>query len=167
MSVIDLITRVDAICKKYDKYDVDKHRESDNVSGDDAFARLYGAVEANVDTALQVSHCFPLFTWLLGLWVLVFSWFCYVFFRLSMRKSLFVWREKKRQRGGNKRKMIGTFFFLEFSVISLVQLLVFLSVWLLKKLEEESLNICLVLLFLFSYSIAKKVIEMVILRLRK
>lgn len=73
MSVIDLITRVDAICKKYDKYDVDKHRESDNVSGDDAFARLYGAVEANVDTALQVSHCFPLFTWLLGLWVLVFS----------------------------------------------------------------------------------------------
>lgn len=63
--------------------------------------------------------------------------------------------------------MIGTFFFLEFSVISLVQLLVFLSVWLLKKLEEESLNICLVLLFLFSYSIAKKVIEMVILRLRK
>ncbi|KAF7153014.1 hypothetical protein RHSIM_Rhsim01G0163700 [Rhododendron simsii] len=39
MSVIDLITRVDAICQKYEKYDVDKHKEV-NVSGDDAFARL-------------------------------------------------------------------------------------------------------------------------------
>ncbi|CAA6671644.1 unnamed protein product [Spirodela intermedia] len=32
MSVIDILTRVDAICKKYDKYDVDKQRDL-NVSG--------------------------------------------------------------------------------------------------------------------------------------
>lgn len=55
MSMIDLITRVDAICKKYDKYDIDKQRELNNVSVDDGFARLYGAVEADLETALQVS----------------------------------------------------------------------------------------------------------------
>jgi SYP7 family syntaxin len=54
MGVIDLITRVDAICKKYDKYDVDKHKDS-SVPGDDTFARLYGVVEADTDAALQVS----------------------------------------------------------------------------------------------------------------
>lgn len=53
MSVIDLITRVDAICKKYDKYDVDKQKEL-NVAGDDAFARLYGVFEAEVEAAIQV-----------------------------------------------------------------------------------------------------------------
>lgn len=51
--MIDLITRVDAICKKYEKYDVDKQRES-NFAGDDAFARLYGVFETEVDDALQV-----------------------------------------------------------------------------------------------------------------
>ncbi|KAE9447910.1 hypothetical protein C3L33_20179, partial [Rhododendron williamsianum] len=51
MSVIDILTRVDAICKKYDKYDVDEHRHL-NVSAD-AFARLYNAVEADTDSALQ------------------------------------------------------------------------------------------------------------------
>ncbi|GAY51475.1 Syntaxin-71 [Citrus sinensis] len=55
MSVIDLITRVDAICKKYDKYDVDKQKEL-NVYGDDAFARLYGVVQADLDAALQKSE---------------------------------------------------------------------------------------------------------------
>lgn len=52
MSVIDILTRVDAICQKYDKYDVDKQRES-NVSGDDAFARLYASVESDIESALQ------------------------------------------------------------------------------------------------------------------
>ncbi|XP_010544751.1 PREDICTED: syntaxin-73-like [Tarenaya hassleriana] len=52
MSVIDLITRVDAICKKYDKYDVDKQREA-NVSGDDPFARLFAAVDSSLETVLQ------------------------------------------------------------------------------------------------------------------
>nr|GMD24772.1 syntaxin-71-like [Ipomoea batatas] len=52
MSVIDLLTRVDAICKKYDKYDVEKQKDS-NISGDDAFARLYGEIESDIETCLQ------------------------------------------------------------------------------------------------------------------
>ena len=50
MTVIDILTRVDTICKKYD---VDKQRES-NISGDNAFARLYGAFETQIETALKV-----------------------------------------------------------------------------------------------------------------
>ena len=53
MSVIDILTRVDAICKKYDKYDVEKQKDL-NVAGDDAFARLYAAVEADLESAIQV-----------------------------------------------------------------------------------------------------------------
>lgn len=34
-------------------YDVDKQRES-NISGDDSFARLYGAFETQIETALEV-----------------------------------------------------------------------------------------------------------------
>ncbi|MQL72384.1 hypothetical protein Taro_004698 [Colocasia esculenta] len=52
MSVIDILTRVDSICKKYDKYDVDKQRDL-NVSGDDAFARLFTDVENDIEAALQ------------------------------------------------------------------------------------------------------------------
>ncbi|XP_048320652.2 syntaxin-71 [Ziziphus jujuba] len=52
MSVIDILTRVDAICKKYDKYDVEKQKDL-NVAGDDAFARLYASVEADIDAALE------------------------------------------------------------------------------------------------------------------
>jgi len=54
MSVIDILTRVDSICKKYDKYDVEKHRDS-NISGDDAFAKLYASVDADIEALLQVS----------------------------------------------------------------------------------------------------------------
>ncbi|KAG1367844.1 Syntaxin-71 [Cocos nucifera] len=54
MSVIDILTRVDAICKKYDKYDVEKQR-AENVSGDDAFARLFAAVESDIEAALEKS----------------------------------------------------------------------------------------------------------------
>lgn len=53
MSVIDLLTRVDAICKKYDKYDVTQKDSA--ISGEDAFARLYAAVESDIEEALQVS----------------------------------------------------------------------------------------------------------------
>ncbi|KAL7248151.1 hypothetical protein ACSBR2_002959 [Camellia fascicularis] len=52
MSVIDILTRLDAICQKYDKYDLDKQKDL-NVSGDDAFARLYASVESDIDAALQ------------------------------------------------------------------------------------------------------------------
>ncbi|KAF8108528.1 hypothetical protein N665_0108s0063 [Sinapis alba] len=52
MGVVDLITRIDSICKKYDKYDFDKQRET-NISGDDAFSRLYSSFESTLDTLLQ------------------------------------------------------------------------------------------------------------------
>ncbi|KAK8914644.1 Syntaxin-71 [Platanthera zijinensis] len=57
MSVIDLLTRVDAICKKYDKYDVEKQRsDAGNFPNEDAFARLYSSVEADLEAALQKSE---------------------------------------------------------------------------------------------------------------
>ncbi|RDY00098.1 Syntaxin-71 [Mucuna pruriens] len=52
MSVIDILTRVDSICKKYDKYDVEKQRDS-NISADDAFAKHYAAVDADIEALLQ------------------------------------------------------------------------------------------------------------------
>jgi len=57
MSVIDLLTRVDSICKKYDKYDLDKQNNA-NVSGDDAFVRLYASVDSDIESLLQVSRIF-------------------------------------------------------------------------------------------------------------
>lgn len=53
MSVIDILTTVDSIFKKYDNYKVEKHRDS-NVSSDDAFARLYTSIDANIDALLQL-----------------------------------------------------------------------------------------------------------------
>uniref|UniRef100_A0A2N9F0G2 t-SNARE coiled-coil homology domain-containing protein n=1 Tax=Fagus sylvatica TaxID=28930 RepID=A0A2N9F0G2_FAGSY len=55
MSLTDIIARVDAICKKYEKYDVDNHNDP-IVSGEDVFARLYGVVEADTNATLQKSE---------------------------------------------------------------------------------------------------------------
>jgi SYP7 family syntaxin len=52
MTVIDILTRVDAICQKYDKYDVDKLNGA-NVAGDDPFARLYASVDADVNQCVE------------------------------------------------------------------------------------------------------------------
>lgn len=54
MSLVELITRVDAICNKYDKYDVDKHRNVD-VSGEDAFGRFYSEFQSNIDAVVAKS----------------------------------------------------------------------------------------------------------------
>ncbi|KAM3399080.1 syntaxin-71-like [Capsicum galapagoense] len=51
MSVIDIIFRVDSICKKYDKYDVEKHSANDSSS--DAFARLYSSFEWQIDVTSE------------------------------------------------------------------------------------------------------------------
>ena len=59
MSVIEILTRVDAICKKYDKYDIDKQKDA-NIAGDDAFARLYSAIQSDIEAALQVTINFSL-----------------------------------------------------------------------------------------------------------
>ena len=51
-SMIDVLTRVDAICKKYERYDADRHW------GDgDPFSRLYAAVDAEIDAAVEVIGC--------------------------------------------------------------------------------------------------------------
>ncbi|CAI9761082.1 unnamed protein product [Fraxinus pennsylvanica] len=50
-----ILTRVDAIYKKYDKYDIEKQKDS-NIAGDDAFARLYAALEFDIEAALQKSR---------------------------------------------------------------------------------------------------------------
>ncbi|KAL2332052.1 hypothetical protein Fmac_019633 [Flemingia macrophylla] len=55
MSVVDILFRVDAICHKYEKYDIDKQREL-NAYGDDVFARLYAAVEDAIQTAFNKSE---------------------------------------------------------------------------------------------------------------
>lgn len=53
MSLFDIVFRIDEICKKYDKYDIDKQREL-NAHGDDAFARLYATFEDQIDSTYQV-----------------------------------------------------------------------------------------------------------------
>ena len=58
MSVIDLITRVEAICKKYEKYNIDKQKEV-NVSSDDAFGHLYSIFDSDLDQALQRLESVP------------------------------------------------------------------------------------------------------------
>ncbi|XAR60459.1 hypothetical protein NMG60_11033856 [Bertholletia excelsa] len=55
MSVIDILFRVESICRKYEKYDVEKQREL-NASTDDAFSRLYSAVDSQIETALRKSE---------------------------------------------------------------------------------------------------------------
>ncbi|KAF3498545.1 hypothetical protein DY000_02056814 [Brassica cretica] len=58
MGLVDLITRVDSICKKYEKYDLAKQREEANISGDDAFSRLYSSFESALETLLQKTEEF-------------------------------------------------------------------------------------------------------------
>eukprot|EP01018_Ginkgo_biloba_P029336 Gb_06299 [translate_table: standard] len=55
MSVIDILTRVDAICNKYEKYDIEKHKDN-QISGTDAFVRLYTVVEADIEAAMQKAN---------------------------------------------------------------------------------------------------------------
>ncbi|KAL3701142.1 hypothetical protein R1sor_019164 [Riccia sorocarpa] len=56
MSVIDILTRVDALCKKYDKYDVDKQKaDLTNTSGDQ-FLRLYTVIEEDIQAAEEKSN---------------------------------------------------------------------------------------------------------------
>ncbi|XP_057529590.1 syntaxin-72-like isoform X2 [Amaranthus tricolor] len=54
VTVIDLLTTADAT------YDVEKQRDS-NISGDDAFARLYSFVESDIKAAHQLSNLFSFF----------------------------------------------------------------------------------------------------------
>ncbi|GAB2223243.1 hypothetical protein Droror1_Dr00017381 [Drosera rotundifolia] len=50
MSLIDILFRVDQICKKFEKYDIDKQRQL-NANADDPFAKLYSSIESDIDAA--------------------------------------------------------------------------------------------------------------------
>ncbi|OVA18105.1 Target SNARE coiled-coil domain [Macleaya cordata] len=54
MSVIDILIRVDSICNKYEKYDIQKQRDL-NASGDDAFSRLCSSIDSDINAALEKS----------------------------------------------------------------------------------------------------------------
>eukprot|EP00245_Coleochaete_scutata_P005898 TRINITY_DN19886_c0_g1_i1.p1 TRINITY_DN19886_c0_g1~~TRINITY_DN19886_c0_g1_i1.p1 ORF type:complete len:267 (+),score=75.65 TRINITY_DN19886_c0_g1_i1:117-917(+) len=54
MSVIDILTRVNAIVKEYEKYDVQMQRDA-KISGNDAFMKLYSVVEADLELVVQKS----------------------------------------------------------------------------------------------------------------
>lgn len=55
MSVIDILTRVEALCQKYDKYDLDKQREQ-QISGNDAFLKLYTVFEQEIEACSQKAN---------------------------------------------------------------------------------------------------------------
>ncbi|KAJ9556032.1 hypothetical protein OSB04_010646 [Centaurea solstitialis] len=55
MSLVDVLFRVDAICKKYEKYDIDKQRKL-NAYGDDAFASLLASFDSQIEAALRKSE---------------------------------------------------------------------------------------------------------------
>ncbi|KVH91070.1 syntaxin-71-like [Cynara cardunculus var. scolymus] len=55
MSVVDVLFRVDALCKKYEKYDIDKQRKL-NAYGDDAFASLLASFDSQIEAALRKSE---------------------------------------------------------------------------------------------------------------
>eukprot|EP00250_Pteridium_aquilinum_P011977 c2042_g1_i1 orf=72-881(+) len=52
MSVIDVLTRVEALCQKYDKYDVDKQRDQ-QISGNDSFVKLYTVFQREIAACEQ------------------------------------------------------------------------------------------------------------------
>ena len=81
MSVIDILFRVDEICKKYDKYDIEKQRDL-NAYGDDAFAHLYSSIEAEIESAFHVRifiiltiFFFLLLNWIRILFFYLYKWF--------------------------------------------------------------------------------------------
>lgn len=55
MSVIDVLTRVESLCQKYDKYDIDKHRDQ-QISGNDAFVKLYTVFETEIAACEQKAN---------------------------------------------------------------------------------------------------------------
>ncbi|XP_024514955.1 syntaxin-71 [Selaginella moellendorffii] len=55
MSVIDILTRVDALCQKYEKYDLDRQRDA-QISSTDGFLKLYTVLNADVETTLQKAN---------------------------------------------------------------------------------------------------------------
>lgn len=55
MSTIDLLTRVNVIIKKYEKYDADKPKEGLAIASHDHFLKLYKTLEDDVNDVLKVT----------------------------------------------------------------------------------------------------------------
>ncbi|CAM6093759.1 unnamed protein product [Calypogeia fissa] len=55
MSVIDILTRVNALCKKYDKYDLDRQKDL-SASNGDPFLRLYTFVVSEMEATVAKSN---------------------------------------------------------------------------------------------------------------
>lgn len=54
MSTIDLLTRVNGVIKKYEKYDTDNIRGPE-IASHDYFLRLYKSIEDDLNGALKVN----------------------------------------------------------------------------------------------------------------
>ncbi|KAJ7551139.1 hypothetical protein O6H91_06G000400 [Diphasiastrum complanatum] len=54
MTVISILTRLDTLCKKYEKYDLEKQGGAQD-SSNDAFLKLYKLMESDIEAALQKS----------------------------------------------------------------------------------------------------------------
>lgn len=54
MSTIDLLTRVNGIIKKYEKYDTDKPKEGPAIASHDHFLKLYRTIEDDLNDILKV-----------------------------------------------------------------------------------------------------------------
>ncbi|BBM98923.1 syntaxin of plants SYP7 [Marchantia polymorpha subsp. ruderalis] len=55
MSVTDLLTRAEALCKKYEKYDLDKKQDA-TVYKNDRFMMLYTTLQADLEAAMQKAN---------------------------------------------------------------------------------------------------------------
>ncbi|XP_024543286.1 syntaxin-71 [Selaginella moellendorffii] len=56
MSIIDMLVRVDAICKKFDKYDPSKQHKDLNINPDDHFLQLYTTMEAEIEATVKKAN---------------------------------------------------------------------------------------------------------------
>lgn len=54
MSTIDLLTRVNGLIKKYEKYDAEKQKGTE-IASHDHFLKLYATLEEDLGDALKVS----------------------------------------------------------------------------------------------------------------
>lgn len=54
MSTIDLLTRVNTVIKKYEKYDPEKEKGGTDIPSHDHWLKLYTALQDDVNDALKV-----------------------------------------------------------------------------------------------------------------
>lgn len=93
MSLVDILFRVDSICLKYDKYDVEKQRSG---SLNDAFGRLYSSFESQIDAIVRVFFHLPWFHKHSFLHIYIYTHKCMYMFCSCLQKSEIVATETNR-----------------------------------------------------------------------